>query len=78
MAAAPIYSLYDLYVAPTSRQLGIGRRLLLAAEARARADGKVRMDLATAKTNLPAQALYESAGWVRDEIFHVYNRHLAD
>ena len=78
VAAAPIYSLYDLYVAPTSRQLGIGHRLLLAAEARARADGKVRMDLATAKTNLPAQALYESAGWVRDEIFHVYNRHLAD
>ncbi|MEY8875401.1 MAG: N-acetyltransferase family protein [Leptothrix sp. (in: b-proteobacteria)] len=71
--AAPIYVLSDLYVAPATRQLGIGRALLQAAEARARADGKRRMDLTTARGNLQAQALYESLGWQRDEVFLAYN-----
>lgn len=70
----PIYVLYDLFVAPAARKTGAGRQLLLAAEARARADGKARMDLTTAKTNHTAQALYESLGWVRDEVFYAYNR----
>ena len=74
--AAPIYSLYDLFVLPEARKLGAGRQLLLAAEAKAAADGKVRMDLTTAKTNLSAQSLYESLGWIRDEIFYAYNRHV--
>jgi ribosomal protein S18 acetylase RimI-like enzyme len=72
--AQPIYVLYDLFVAPAARKTGAGRQLLLAAEARARADGKARMDLTTAKTNHTAQALYESLGWVRDEVFYAYNR----
>ena len=74
--AAPIYSLYDLFVLPEARKLGAGRQLLLASEAKAAADGKVRMDLTTAKTNLSAQSLYESLGWIRDEIFYAYNRHV--
>ncbi|WKB54538.1 GNAT family N-acetyltransferase [Eleftheria terrae] len=72
--AAPIYSLYDLFVTPPARGTGAGRELLRAAERQARADGKVRMDLTTARTNLRAQGLYESLGWVRDEIFYAYNR----
>ena len=72
--AAPIYTLYDLFVAPEARGLGAGRALLLAAEARASADGKARMDLTTAKTNLQAQALYESLGWLRDVHFHAYSK----
>jgi ribosomal protein S18 acetylase RimI-like enzyme len=71
--AAPIYVLYDLYVTPANRQLGVGRKLLQAAEARARADGKQRMDLTTARDNHPAQALYESLGWQRDQVFLGYN-----
>jgi ribosomal protein S18 acetylase RimI-like enzyme len=47
--------------------------LLKAAEARAAADGKARMDLTTAKTNNAAQSLYESLGWVRDEVFYSYS-----
>jgi ribosomal protein S18 acetylase RimI-like enzyme len=74
VAAARIYVLYDLFVAPSARQLGAGRALMLAAEEHARKNGVARMDLSTAKTNLPAQALYESLGWVRDEVFYVYNR----
>ncbi|WP_313234886.1 GNAT family N-acetyltransferase [Delftia acidovorans] len=74
--AAPIYVLYDLFVAPDARRLGVGRALLLAAEAHARAIGYARMDLTTARNNLRAQALYESLGWVRDEVFLTYARHL--
>ncbi|WP_322048797.1 GNAT family N-acetyltransferase [Paraburkholderia sp. J67] len=73
VAAAPIYVLYDLFVAPEERRSGVARRLLQAAAARAKTDGKVRMDLTTAKTNMTAQALYESLGWTRDEIFFTYN-----
>lgn len=74
--AAPIYVLYDLFVRPGARQGGVGRALLLAAEARAAADGKVRMDLTTARSNHAAQALYESLGWVRDEVFLAYARRI--
>jgi ribosomal protein S18 acetylase RimI-like enzyme len=49
---------------------------MLSAEQHARQAGAARIDLSTAKTNRPAQALYESLGWVRDDAFHVYNRKL--
>lgn len=74
VTAASIYVLYDLFVVPAARQFGVGRALMLAAEEHARGAGVARMDLSTAKTNVPAQALYESLGWVRDEAFFVYNR----
>jgi ribosomal protein S18 acetylase RimI-like enzyme len=47
-----------------------------AAAAPAAADGKVRMDLTTARSNHAAQALYESLGWVRDEVFLAYARRM--
>ena len=72
--AKPIYALYDLFVHPVARKGGAGRLLMQAAEAKAAAEGKSRMDLTTAKTNKPAQSLYESLGWVRDEVFYAYNR----
>ncbi|MFY2951688.1 GNAT family N-acetyltransferase [Achromobacter ruhlandii] len=75
--AAPILVLYDLFVTPAARTRGVGRALLQRAEAHARAAGAARMDLTTARTNLPAQALYESLGWERDRVFLTYNRDLA-
>lgn len=75
--AQPIYALYDLFVRPELRKLAVGRRLLQAAEARAAADGKARMDLTTARTNVVAQSLYESLGWVRDEVFLGYSRRVS-
>lgn len=75
--AKPIFVLYDLFVLPSARKCGVGKRLLLAAETKAAQVGKVRMDLTTAKTNTTAQALYESLGWVRDEIFLTYTRKVA-
>lgn len=75
--ARPIYVLYDLFVVPSARRSGAGRLLLQAAEAKAVAEGKARMDLTTARTNASAQALYESQGWVRDDVFLAYNRQVA-
>ena len=72
--AKPIYALYDLFVHPSARKAGVGRLLLQAAEAKAIAKRKSRMDLITAKTNKTAQSLYKSLGWVRDEVFYAYNR----
>ncbi len=72
--AAPIYSLYDLFVLPIARKLGAGRLLLAAAERQARKDGMVRLDLTTAKTNVAAKSLYESERWIRDEMFFAYSK----
>ena len=73
LLAGPVYVLYDLYVPPRARRHGVARALLEAAADRARRDGKLRMTLSTAKTNVSAQALYESLGWERDDEFYVYN-----
>ena len=78
VAAAPIWVLYDLWVAPAARRSGVARALMIAAADRARATAAVRMELMTAKTNVAAQRLYESLGWVRDEQFHSYSLALAD
>jgi ribosomal protein S18 acetylase RimI-like enzyme len=77
LLAAPVYMLYDLYVAPGARRRGVARALLEAAAERARLDGKLRMTLSTARTNAGAQALYESLGWRRDDEFYVYNLNLS-
>ena len=73
LLAGPVYVLYDLYVPPRARRRGVARALLEAAADRARRDGKLRMTLSTAMTNVNAQALYESLGWERDDEFYVYN-----
>jgi ribosomal protein S18 acetylase RimI-like enzyme len=72
--AQPIYALYDLYVRPEARRSGAGKALLVAAHDYAATAGVARLDLTTAKTNLAAQALYESLGWVQDQIFLAYNQ----
>lgn len=41
---------------------------------RAAADGMVRMDLTTARTNRKAQSLYASLGWEIDDVLLAYNR----
>ena len=48
--------------------------LLEQAREHAEANNIPRMDLTTAKTNLNAQSLYESLGWIRDDIFYAYNK----
>jgi ribosomal protein S18 acetylase RimI-like enzyme len=63
-----------LFVAPEARKTGAGRALLVAAHEHAKAHGFARLDLSTAKNNLAAQALYESLGWARDEVYFSYSR----
>ena len=73
VSAAAIFILSDLYVVPEVRQHGVGRALMRAAEAHGRAAGAVRLNLETAHANTTAQALYESLGWRRDEVYRTYS-----
>ena len=74
--AAKIGVLYDLFVDSTARKTGAGRALILATHNYATNNGMARLDLSTAKNNLEAQALYESLGWVRDDVFYTYNKEI--
>lgn len=74
VALARTFVLNDLYVVPSCRRRGAGRALLAAATAHARDAGAASLSLSTEKTNRNAQTLYESAGWTRDDQFHVYHR----
>ena len=67
-----LWILYDLYVVPEARRQGIGRALLERAGEFGLASGASRLELSTAKDNYPAQKLYESLGYVRDEEFFYY------
>jgi ribosomal protein S18 acetylase RimI-like enzyme len=73
VAAARIFVLYDLFVDDGVRRAGVGRQLMLAAQAFGREAGAARLDLSTARTNARAQALYESLGWRRDDVFLTYS-----
>lgn len=72
--ALPIYILYDLFVAQAARKTGVGKSLMLAAHEHAKNNGYARLDLTTAKNNHAAQALYESLGWERDDVFYAYTK----
>ncbi len=72
VAATKIGVLYDLFVDSTARKTGAGRALMLAAQEYAANNDMARLDLSTAKTNINAQKLYESLGWVRDDVFYTY------
>lgn len=76
VAAAKIGVLYDLFVDSSTRKTGAGRALMLAAHEYAANNGMARLDLTTAKNNLNAQALYESLGWLRDEVFYTYTKEM--
>jgi GNAT superfamily N-acetyltransferase len=68
--------LNDLYVDPAFRRQNVARALLDAADTFARKTGASHLELATAKDNRPARALYESLGWVLDDGFLHYSRDL--
>ena len=70
--AAPVFILHDLFVRPAARRRGVGTLLLKAGAETGRTAGAVRLELATAITNIPAQNLYEALGWKRDTEFYQY------
>jgi|SRR5579859_688721 len=60
---AHIRAIQGLLVAPEARGLGLGRALLHAALARARAEGAERVTLRVLAGNTVARSLYETAGF---------------
>jgi ribosomal protein S18 acetylase RimI-like enzyme len=71
--ARRIFILNDLFVRPETRGAGVAESLLAAAVEFARDAGALRLTLSTARSNLPAQRLYERLGWIRDDVFLTYN-----
>jgi ribosomal protein S18 acetylase RimI-like enzyme len=73
IACEKIWLLNDLFVSQSKRQSGIGRLLMKTAANFVQENGGKRVDLATAKSNLMAQRLYESLGYIRDNDFFTYS-----
>jgi len=76
VAAAPLWTLYDLYVEEAARQRGVGRALMQQAQDMARKSRACRIDLETATDNYSAQALYEELGYQRETAFYKYSLEL--
>jgi GNAT superfamily N-acetyltransferase len=68
----PIWILNDLFVEEAYRKKGVAKLLISAAENFARETGAVRIILATQITNIAAQSLYESLGYIKDQDFYHY------
>jgi ribosomal protein S18 acetylase RimI-like enzyme len=68
----PIWILYDLFVVPSARKMGVGRALMDRATQHAKATGADSIILETATDNHTAQRLYEEVGYKRDEAFYRY------
>ncbi len=73
ISLARIFILNDLFVHEEARRKGVASALMSAAVQFATALGAARLSLSTAITNDAAQALYQSAGWKRDDQFLVYD-----
>ena len=73
-AAQPrrLWLLNDLFVSPSARGGGVARALMDRARRLGEETGAAGLELATARTNAPAQRLYESLGWRQDELFLRY------
>ena len=67
----------DLYVAPALRRQHVGRHLLEAAHAHARATHAKDLRLSTKVTNQAARAFYASLGWVALDEFVTYELRVA-
>ncbi|MEG4212738.1 GNAT family N-acetyltransferase [Microcoleus sp. S13_B4] len=68
-----VWILNDLFVEETARRQGVAAQLMQAAESFARQRGAVRIALSTQITNHSGQSLYESRGYVKDEVFYHYS-----
>ncbi len=73
-ALSRLWLLNDLFVAPPARRLGVARALMSRAKTWASETKALGLFLRTAVDNLPAQALYESMGYIRDTKFYRYDR----
>lgn len=72
------FVLYDLFVVEAARRQGIARALMNAASDWAKAHGAARLDLETARDNIPGQALYRDLGYELDEVFLKFSLDLTE
>ena len=72
------FVLYDLFVVEAARRQGIARALMNAASDWAKAHGAARLDLETARDNIPGQALYRDLGYEPDEVFLKFSLDLTE
>jgi ribosomal protein S18 acetylase RimI-like enzyme len=72
IGARRAWILNDLFVSPEVRRQGVGRALMEAARTFAEQTGAAWLELATAKDNGRAQALYRSCGYKKDEVYDRY------
>lgn len=72
VAMRRVWILNDLFVVEQARRRGTGRALLERVNQFGEQSDAIRIDLATAKDNLAAKALYESSGYRPDEQFDHY------
>ena len=68
-----LWILNDLFVRSDVRRGGVGRALLERARQHAVETGAKGLILSTGVMNTPAQTLYESCGWLRDDEFFQYH-----
>lgn len=73
VSLSDVWLLNDLYVEVEMRGKGIAKELMDAAEQAAREASATRVFLRTAHDNKVAQSLYESRGWIQDEVFRRYD-----
>lgn len=72
--AIRILILYDLYVVASARRRGLGEALMRRATEYARETDVSRLDLLTARDNVPGQSLYEKLGYRRtNQDFYAYS-----
>lgn len=69
IGARRAWILNDLYVTPDTRRRGVGRALMAAARQMAEETGAAWLELATAKDNERARALYRGCGYKVDEVY---------
>jgi ribosomal protein S18 acetylase RimI-like enzyme len=61
--AMPMLNIHDIYVEPTHRGLGIGKKLIQHVDMRARENDCGKITLEVRKDNLSARGLYKSQGY---------------
>lgn len=69
VGAKRAWILNDLFVSAEARRQGVGRSLMDAAKRMAEETGAAWLELATAKDNARAQALYRGCGYKVDEVY---------
>ena len=74
VAMKRMWYLNDLFVATSARQQGVARALLKQVATFARETDALTVKLATAVSNLPAKALYESEGYQKVVAFDHYTQ----